>query len=125
MNAIAKRKGQETWTNQRPNDTALPTKATKTAYIVEAESPTEVKTAVVVASNVGILLYFYLCSFDRMTKRRLTAHSNPNGFVMIRVLLCVLDMEVPTSKAELDSPFKMADHFECDKYKHRNYGCVY
>jgi hypothetical protein len=56
MKAIARRNGQESWTSQRPKETALPTRAVNVEYIVEADIPTELKTAVVVASRVGIVI---------------------------------------------------------------------
>jgi len=56
--------------------------------MVEAFSPIELNTAVLVASNVGMVFYFDYCvsSFgnDLMTRPLPSAHPNPNGFMTIR-----------------------------------------
>jgi len=59
INAIPSRNGHETCTNHKPNDTADPTRDTNVLYIVDAFSPIELNTAVVVASSVGIFYFIF------------------------------------------------------------------
>ncbi len=60
MKAIPSRNGHETCTRNSPKSTADPTRPTNTLYIVAALSPIELKTALVVAVNVGMIYFAFV-----------------------------------------------------------------